>query len=265
MRGRLKSTQAGRPVTFDDSNSFVVEIDTGEVAVSADSLAALLNSYVLAYPHAPIKNVKVEIRDNKLVQKGTLHKGVDLPFEMEGSVSTTPEGDIRVHADKIKSGPLPFKGLLHFFGEDLEKIMHENAGRGLKVDGDDLILMLRGATPPPHLDGKVTQVRLENGNIVQVFDSGKRPKALRPPVDASGYIYHRGGVLRFGKLTMNDADLEIVGDRPGKAFDFFLGAYKKQLVAGYSKNTQANGLVSHMVDYSRFEGGRGAARGSTAP
>src|SRR5207248_9506698 len=65
------------------------------------------------------------------------------------------------------------------------------------------------------------------------------------------YIYHRGGVLRFGKLTMNDADLEIVGDRPG-VFDFFQKEYLKQLVAGYSKTTAAKGLIAHMWDYSHF-------------
>jgi hypothetical protein len=53
---------------------------------------------------------------------------------------------------------------------------------------------------------------------------------------------------------MRDADLEIVGDKPTGLFDFFLREYKKQLVAGFSKNTPANGLVVHMVDYSRFEG-----------
>jgi hypothetical protein len=50
---------------------------------------------------------------------------------------------------------------------------------------------------------------------------------------------------------MNDADLEIVGDRPG-VFEFFQREYLKQLVAGYSKTTPANGLVAHMADYSRF-------------
>jgi hypothetical protein len=49
---------------------------------------------------------------------------------------------------------------------------------------------------------------------------------------------------------MNDADLEIVGDRPG-VFDFFQREYLKQLVAGYSKTTPANGLIAHMADYSR--------------
>jgi hypothetical protein len=80
---------------------------------------------------------------------------------------------------------------------------------------------------------------------------------LKPPFRTEAYIYHRGGVLRFGKLTMVDADLEIVGDRPG-LFNFFQREYQKQLVAGYSKNTRSNGLVAHMVDYSHFQL-RGAA------
>jgi hypothetical protein len=50
---------------------------------------------------------------------------------------------------------------------------------------------------------------------------------------------------------MHDADLQIVGDRPG-VFDFFQGQYQKQLIAGYSKNTPDKGLVAHMADYSRF-------------
>ena len=51
---------------------------------------------------------------------------------------------------------------------------------------------------------------------------------------------------------MEDADLQIVGDRQGP-FKFFQREYQKQLVAGYSKNTPAKGLVAHMVDYSKFE------------
>jgi hypothetical protein len=38
-------------------------------------------------------------------------------------------------------------------------------------------------------------------------------------------------VLQFGKLTMRDADLEIIGDRPG-SFDVFQKQYSRQLVAG---------------------------------
>jgi len=251
LRGQLQRTKAEIPVTFDDSESFTVEIDSAQVAITPESLTALMNSYVLAYEGSPIKNISVRTDGNRLIQKGTVHKGVDLPFEIRGSLSATEDGNIRVHADKILSGHIPLKGLLHLFGEDLSKLINQKAERGMKIVGDDIILNPQTLTPPPHLKGRVTQVGITGGKIVQVFDSGRHPAPLKPPLDANGYIYHRGGILRFGKLTMNDADLEIVGDRPG-TFDFFQREYLKQLVAGYSKTTPAKGLVAHMADYSRF-------------
>lgn len=251
LRGQLQSTKLEIPVTFDDSESFNVKIDSAEVAITPASLTELMNSYVLAYDGAPIKRVSVTIEKGRLIQKGTIHKGIDLPFEIDGSLSATEDGNIRVHADKIKSAHVPVKGLLHLLGEDLSKLVNQNAGRGMKIVGDDIILTPQTLTPPPHLEGRVTRVSIAGGKIIQFFDSGQRLAALKPPFRSPAYIYHRGGVLRFGKLTMHDADLEIVGDRPG-VFDFFQREYQKQLVAGYSKNTPAKGLVAHMVDYSHF-------------
>ena len=255
LRGELARTNPEVPVTFDDVDSFFVRIDTAEVATSAASLAALMNSYVLAYDGAPLKNIAVSIDGDRVIQKGTLHKGLDLPFEIEGSLSTTADGNIRVHADRVKSAHVPVKGLLHLLGEDLSKLVNENSGRGMTIVGDDIILMPKTLTPPPHLEGRVTRVSIVNGKIVQFFDSGRHSASLTPPLPSAAYIYDHGGILRFGKLNMNEADLEIVGDRPG-FFEFFLREYRKQLVAGYSKTTLADGLVAHMADYSRFRAPR---------
>jgi hypothetical protein len=255
LKGRLKRTKPDRPVTFDDSDSFTLEIDTGEVAITTASLTALLNSYVFAYAGAPVKNIQVTVKGSRLIQKGMIHKGVDLPFEIEGPISATADGNIRLHADKIRSEHVPVKGLLHLFGADLSKLVNDKAVRGLRIEGDDMILLPRALTPPPHMDGHVVRVNLQGDKVVQMFDSGRHPPELHPPLQTNAYIYHKGGVLRFGKLLMEDADMEIVGDKPGNFFNFFLREYKRQLVAGYSKNTPANGLVVHMVDYSRFERG----------
>lgn len=252
LRGRLKSTHGALPVTFDDPDSFVVEIDTGQVSINTDSLVALMNSYTLGDSGTSLKDVKIRIKGGKLVIQGTLHKAVPLPFEVEGVVSATNDGNIRVHATRIKAGHLPVKGLLHFFGEDLSMVVKLNNAKGMRLDGDDIILTPSALTPPPHLEGRVTSVSLKGDRLVQSFDSGRHSRALSPPLRSTAYIYHRGGILRFGKLTMSDADLEIVGDRPGP-FEFFEREYQKQLIAGYSKTTAANGLVVHMVDYSRFE------------
>jgi hypothetical protein len=252
LRGRMKSTQQDRPVTFDDASSFKLDVDSAEMAITADGLSRLLNNYAFAYEGAPLKNITVTIAGNRIKQKGTMHKGVDLPFELEGSLAPTPDGNIRLHADKIKSAHVPFKGLMHLFGEDLSKLVNVNEARGVRIEGDDIVLFPSRLTPPPHLEGRVTAVRLEGNKIVEVFGSSSAAAPLHPPLEAANYIYHRGGVLRFGKLTMTDSDLEIIDNDPSNPFDFFLADYNAQLVAGYSKNTPSHGLIVRMPDYGRL-------------
>src|SRR5262249_25366851 len=150
------------------------------------------------------------------------HKGIDLPFEMEGSISATPDGNIRMHADKVKAGPLPVKGLLHLFGEDLAKLVNVNEARGVRVEGDDVIMMPSRMTPPPHLFGRLVKACVDGNRIVQVFQPGMTLPALKPPLAATGYIYQRNGNLRFGKLTMHNSDLQILSMVPSGSFDFSL-------------------------------------------
>ena len=252
LRGTLSRTKPDTPVTFDDSASFIVNIDSAEIRMTAASLAALMNEYTFAYPGAPIRNISCKFENGHLIQTGTIHKKLDVPFQIEASLSVTDDGRVRVHAERIKAEHLPVTGLLHFLGEDLEKLIHENPGRGVQAQGDDLVLAPMALTPPPHIQGRVTAVSISGDSIILTFDSGHHLPPLHPSFSTAAYIYHRGGVLRFGKPTMADADLEIVGDRSGP-FNFFQSEYKKQLVAGYSKNTNANGLVAHMADYSRFQ------------
>ena len=259
LRGRLERTRPEVPVTFDDSDSFFVDIDSANITVSPASLSALMNSYVFAYKGAPVKNVTTTISGGRLIQKGTIHKGIDLPFEIDGSVYATKDGKVGLHADSIKAAGLPVKGLLDFLGADVSSLIHENRGRGIETQGDDIVLAPDRLTPPPHIQGRVRRVDLSGGRLLMIFDSERHEPPLTPPVPSAEYIYHRGGVLRFGKLTMTDADIEIVGDRRG-AFNFFQREYKKQLIAGYSKTTPANGLVAHMLDYSHFESRGGSGK-----
>jgi hypothetical protein len=247
LRGQLMATRKNEPVTLDDVNSFVVRIHSGEIAISAQAMSDLMNRYVFAYRGAPLKKIDVIIDGEKIKQKGVMHKGIDLPFEIEGTLSTTPDGEIKLHADKVKSAHVPFKGLLHMFGEDLSKLVNIKQDRGVRLEGDDIFLNLSKILPPPRMEGKVRAVRIEGNRIVQTFGS-KDVKPLDPPYKARNYIYHRGGVLRFGKLTMNEADLEIVDQKQDSPFEFSPLQYDRQLVAGYSKNTPSHGLIVFMPD-----------------
>jgi hypothetical protein len=78
-------------------------------------------------------------------------------------------------------------------------------------------------------------------------------------------MYFRHGTLRFGKLTMVNADLLIVDQDPANIFEFSLDRYNDQLVAGYSKSTEALGLVVHMPDLRALDLKRLAATVHAAP
>jgi hypothetical protein len=60
--------------------------------------------------------------------------------------------------------------------------------------------------------------------------------------------YH-GNQLRFGKLTMNGADLTLVDMDPHDPFDFYLDHYLQQVEAGYTKITGNFGLRVSMKDF----------------
>jgi hypothetical protein len=60
-----------------------------------------------------------------------------------------------------------------------------------------------------------------------------------------------GNQLRFGKLTMADADMTLIDMNPEDPFDFDLDHYKDQLVPGYSKFTATFGLRVYMKDFAK--------------
>lgn len=62
--------------------------------------------------------------------------------------------------------------------------------------------------------------------------------------------------MLFGKPTMDDTDLELVGTDPSADFDFSLDHYHEQLEDGYSKTLPKLGLVVYMRDYATVEGCR---------
>ncbi len=253
LRGALDPTSDAAP-WFDDPKSFAVAIDTGEVAIDPASLSALLNRYVFNYDDSPLKRLKVTIEKGQLKQSGTLHKGIDMPFTVLADVSATPDGRLRLHPTSVKVAGLPVKGLMRAFGIELENLVELRPGTGVEIDKDDFLLAPAGLLPPPRIQGRVTQVRLGKDEIIQVFGGSRREASrerLRPSdPKARNFMFYRGKVLRFGKLTMEDADLQIVDADPKDPFDFYLSHLNEQLVAGESHNQPDFGLVTVMPDYS---------------
>ena len=250
LRGALLRTAKSRPPVFDDKESFVIRIDAGEIAMSTASLTALMNDYVFNYRKAPIKELEITTNEKgQLEQEGVLDKAVDVPFKVKAVLMPTPDGRIRVHAKSIKAAGLPMKGLMGLLGIEMDDMVKIQAGRGIVVEDNDFILDPQQMLPPPRIRGNVSSVRIEGDQVIQVFGTGAAPgRRLCPYASYRNYMYFRGGNLRFGKLTMADADLALIDQDAKDPFDFSLERYNDQLVAGYSKNTPSRGLKTFMPD-----------------
>jgi hypothetical protein len=270
LRGALVPTGKAPP-WFDDPSTFSIAVDTGEVEISPASLSALLNRYVFHYKGTPLKHLEVGIEDGELVQKGTLHKVVDLPFTIRAQLSVTDDGRLRLHPTSVKVLGIGVKGLMRTFGLELDNLVKVQQGRGVEVADNDFLLAPSGLLPPPRIEGKLVAVRLLPDAIGQTFGGSTREghgEKIHPSdPSARNYMFFRGRVLRFGKLTMDDADLQIVDADPDDPFDFSLANINQQLVAGSSRNMKDFGLVTTVPDYGdvlRKEGqrmaeGRGGA------
>jgi hypothetical protein len=267
LAGEMHAVKNGI-VDFDDILSYVIDVSSAEVGLTGPDLTNLMNNHVFAYRGSPLSHLRVEIANNALRQTGTLHKGVDIPFDMTADVALTADGRIQLHATRVKILGVNGITLMKALGLSLEKMMDLSKAHGVTVKGNDLILDAIALLPPPTVHGRLTAVRLEGGELVQTIgsltDSPAPHQSLDPSV--SNYMLYRGGTLHFGKLFMTNAEMLVVDTDQHDAFDFDNPRYQRQLIAGSSKTLPDLGLEVFMPDAKRV--GRSASdssRSSTRP
>jgi len=243
LSGRLRSLSSNPPV-FDDQHSFVMEIDDGEMAIDASSLSALVNR-AFEYKGAALSNLRVSFEDGRLMQRGTLKKGISVPFSIAASVAATSDGLLNVHPLKVKTAGIPTARLMSLFGVELDDILKSRPDRGIMFRDNDLFLDVGRMLPAPATRGKLAKAVVRGDRLVQVFGRG----AAASTGGRGNYIWFHGGTIRFGKLTMTEADLKLIDMDPRDPFDFYSAKYNEQLVAGYSKNTIDHALRTYMPDY----------------
>jgi hypothetical protein len=249
LRGRFVAAGTRQAPYLDDPASYSVAVDTGEVAVDLASLNAIVTR-ALQLAHSNVRRLEISIDDTgQLRQKGVLRKGISVPFDMKASVGVTADGLIRIHAESIKGFGVPVNPLLKVLRLQTDDMIRVDPGHGIRVEGNDLLLDVSRLLPPPAFHGTLTSVRVDRGELIQIFGPGTA-RPISPTATAMNHIYWRGGQLAFGKLTMTETDLELVDQDPKDAFDFSVDRWNEQLVAGYSKTTTDRGLRAHMPDYN---------------
>jgi hypothetical protein len=135
---------------------------------------------------------------------------------MVGAISATPDGKIRIHPTQMKVARLSVKGLLNLFGLDMANLVNTRKTRGISVDDNDIILDPARMLPPPQMRGRITAVRVQGDEIIQIFGKEKRDSPAERT--RSNYMAYRGGILRFGRLTMNNADMRLIDADPTDPF-----------------------------------------------
>ncbi|HEY8795050.1 MAG TPA: hypothetical protein VIM15_08885 [Gemmatimonadaceae bacterium] len=263
LDGTMRSKEGG-PILFDDKNSFVIAIDTAEVGLTGADLTTLLNKYVFGYKGSPLTHLHLRTEGDHIVQTGRIHKVITISFEITATMDVTPEGLIRIHPTKTKIMGVNGAKLMKFLGVNLEKLLDLKGATGATVHGNDLFLDPAKILPPPTIEGHVSSVRVDSDEVVQVFGSTQphaRYRALVPPdTKAPNYMYYKGGMLRFGRLLMLDAEMQIVDLDPSDVFRFDLARYKAQLVAGYERTLADGGLEVWMRDVDKLREGEPPAK-----
>jgi hypothetical protein len=256
LRGEVVPAARGSIAWLDQATSFCIRATGGEVALDGRAITALLNEIVFNYPAAPLRHLRVRIEKGAIVQNGTLHKGVDIPFEMWSVPELLTDGRLRLHPQRLRIFSVDGLKLMHALGLHLSSMMDLSKSHGASVKGDDIFLDPLEMIPPPAVVGRLASVRVENDVLVQEFvrtaDDSIFGTVVRPDSDAHNFIYFRGGQLRFGRLTMDDTDLLIRDADESDPFDLYLAEYNRQLVAGHTKNLPDYGLRTWMVDYDKL-------------
>lgn len=251
LRGELRPTSPQHSPYFDDKHSFTLGIDSAHIGITPKGLSDLLNRYTFAYPGSPLRRLTISIEKGRIKQQGTM-RGIS--FTTLSDLTLTADGELRLHPKSIKAEGIGVGGLMKLFGLHLDKLVKLRRNSGVRIEKNDFFLSPAALLPPPTVNGRVGSVEVSDSEIVQVFrpPAGKEVRHLPvPDPKASNYMYYRGNVLRFGKLTMHDTDLLILDAVPEDPFDFFLDEYKAQLVAGYSRTRADEGLTVVMQDYKR--------------
>src|SRR5260370_15915562 len=97
--GRLFRPRRQVNPSFDDPESFVLQIQKGFIRANIGDISNYLNAS--SPPNAPLKNISIQPEGDQLKLHGTLHKIVPLPIEIVGKLSpTTPDNRVQFHVTK---------------------------------------------------------------------------------------------------------------------------------------------------------------------
>jgi hypothetical protein len=242
LRGQMVRTRRDSNPTFDDPDSFFLNIKTGVIRANIGDIGNFLNAGGVA--NSPLRNITLLADGDQIKLKGTLHKVISLPIELLGSVAATPDNRIQLHVTKLNVLKIPFKGLLGGLHITVADLFHPQGIPGIQVYDNDVFFDTLKILPPPHIHGQLTKVRVVTPDIEEIY--GDAQDALTRVEQWRNFLRLSDGTIDFGKLTMHHVDLVMVDLSNAPWFDLDLNHYQDQMVNGYTRMTPEAGLQIFM-------------------
>ena len=242
VSGYLKKTYANRAISLDDDNSFSIEIQNGQVAVSLDELAGFAQH--AGVMSSGLTNLRFVSTEGQFVIEARYHH--TFPIRVTGDVSAAPGDLVRIHIVKIELLGLPMKGLLHVFHIKPADLIDNKHTAGIRFEGDDMFIAASQLLPPPHINGDLKQVKLSGHDLIETFGNAG-PEVMKRE-DWRNYLSLKGGEVVFGKLLMTNTDMIMIDTSADEWFDLDLDHYQAQMVFGYIRMTPQAGLQVFMPD-----------------
>ena len=241
LRGQMARTSSIVNPSFDDPDSFVIDVKAGVIHTNVGDLANFLNEGIT---NSPLKNIKLSGDGDQLKLTGTLHKVVPIPIEVISTIGVAPDNRIQIHVTKINLLKIPFKKLLGGMDVTVSSLFHPGDIPGVEVKENDIFLDTAKAVPPPHIRGQLASVRIINPDFQEIY--GNAQEDVTRLEQWRNFLQLHGGTIDFGKLTMRQVDLMMVDLSNNAWFDLDLANYQDQLVNGYTRMTPQAGLQIFM-------------------
>jgi hypothetical protein len=243
--GEMRRTNTNVNPSFDEPESFVLEVQRGVIHANLGDIGHYLNTGAVA--GSPLTNISLEGNGSQISLHGTVHKlHIPLPIGLEGTISPAPGGRIHLHVDKLSILKLPVKGLLGGFHVSVADLMGKTKVAGLEASENDLYFDTQQLLPAPHIHGILTRIRAKSPDIEVMYGDAQDDVARTE--QWHNFLALKGGSLDFGKLTMHNVDLIMIDASKDAWFDLDLVNYQAQLVNGYTRMTPQAGLEIFMPD-----------------
>ena len=137
LRGHIVRTRPNVNPSFDDPESFVLDIDTGIIHANVGDISNFLNT---GGSNSPLKNITLSGNGDQIVLHGSLHKIISLPIELIGTIAVVPDNRIQINVTKLDVLKIPLKGLLGAFHITVSDLFNPKGVRGVEVSQNDIIL-----------------------------------------------------------------------------------------------------------------------------